>query len=169
MINISPFKQSDSSLCGPAVIKMILSYYGIDALESEIAIRCEHNYKEGCTDLQMKAAIESYGLAVNIYNDSTLESLEYWLQHHIPIIVDWFTPGTGSGLEEMPDGHSGIVVEIDKEKVYLLDPEIGQIRNIDREDFMRVWFDWKHDPYIKNFENMVIRQAMIAYPHQLKN
>lgn len=171
MINILPFKQSDSSLCGPAVIKMVLLYYGIDATEKEIASKCNHTYKTGCNDVGMMSAIKSYGLGVSIKNKSTLEDLDYWVKHHIPVIVDWFTPGPGevSSIDEMiHGGHSGIVVDIDREKVYLMDPEIAQVRTITRDEFMRIWFDWHTDAII-SAKNLVIRQSMIVYPEKLNN
>lgn len=168
MINILPFKQSDSSLCGPAVIKMVLYYYGIDALEKEIAKRCNHTYDIGCNDLQMMAAIESYELATFIKNSSTLEDLEYWCKHHIPVIVDWFTPGPGGSIDEMGHGgHSGVVIDIDREKVYLMDPEIGAVRAIKRDEFVRVWYDWHTDATISN-TNLIKQQAIVVYPGRLK-
>lgn len=162
-----PFKQSDSSRCGPAVIKMVLGYYGVDALEEEICKRCELTYELGCTDIQMKKAIESFGFGCSIFNNSTLGDIEYWIRHHIPIIVDWFTPGINPGLEDMPNGHSSIVVGIDRERVYLLDPEIGAVRSVAREEFMRVWFDWRKDPVITSWDDMVVRQMIITYPKRL--
>lgn len=170
MINILPFKQTDSSMCGPSVIKMILWHYGQDVLEKEIAERCEHTYDRGCNDAQMMKAIESYGLAVFAKNYSTLEDLEYWVRHHIPVIVDWFTPGPGGGsIDEMGHGgHSGVVVDIDREKVYLMDPEIGAIRAIRRDEFLRVWYDWHTDATISN-SNLVKQQAIVVYPGWLKN
>lgn len=163
-MNILPYKQSDASRCGPAVIKMVLSYYGIDATEDEICKRCGHTYELGCDDKGMKAAVESYGLAAEIYNECTLEDLEYWTKHHIPVIVDFFT----SQVYTTPNGHSGIVVEVDRETVYLLDPEIAQVRNIPRNDFLRAWFDWR-SPYISSWDDMVIRQMIVVYPNRLKN
>lgn len=168
MLNIYPFRQTDSARCGPACIKMVLSYYGIDALEEEICKRCGWTYELGCTDEQMEYAIESYGLGCTVQNEATLEDLEYWIQHHIPVIVDWFTPGINPGLSDMPNGHSSIVVDIDKECVHLLDPELGGVRTIQREEFLRVWFDWREDPFIQRCEDIVLRQAMIIYPGRLK-
>lgn len=169
MINVLPWKQSDSARCGPASIKMILSYYGIDALEDEIAARCNQTYELGCTDNDMKIALESYGLAVKIQNNSTLQDLEYWIQHHIPIIVDWFTPGISPDPSDMPNGHSSVVVDIDSEAVYLLDPEDAKIRQIPRNEFLRVWFDWRSKPYLSedSLDDLVIRQIIIAYPSKL--
>lgn len=147
---------------------MILYYYHIDTTEEEIAKRCNHTYKLGCYDTDMKAAIESYGLGCIIQNDSTLDDIKYWLDHNIPVIVDWFSPGLNSGLEDMPNGHSSVVVELDKEKIYLLDPEIGEKRGIPHEDFLRVWFDWKEPLISADPKNLVIRQIMVAYPKKLE-
>jgi len=169
MLTIFPFKQSDASRCGPAAIKMVLSYYKIDALEEEICKRCSLTYELGCTDVQMKEAIESFGLGCEIKNNSTLEDVEYWINHHVPVIVDWFTPGINPGLEDMPNGHSSVVVGIDRERIYLLDPEIGATRSIMRDEFMRVWFDWRQYPTITSWDDMVVRQMIIAYPNRLKS
>lgn len=168
MLKITPFKQSDSSRCGPAVIKMVLDYYGITASEDDIAKRCHWTYELGCTNSQMKKAIESYGLESEIYNNSTLEDVEYWLKQDIPVIVDWFTPGANPALSDMPNGHSSIVVDIDSEWVHLMDPEIGKVRKIRREEFMRVWFDWEKTLTIQSWDDLVIRQAMIVRPMQIE-
>lgn len=168
MLNIFPFKQTDSSRCGPASIKMVLSYYGIDALEEEICRRCNWTYELGCTDFQMKEAIESFGLGCIIQNESTLEDLEYWVKYHIPVIVDWLSPGVSPTLEDMPNGHSSVVVDIDREVITLLDPELGGLRTIRREEFMRVWVDWREDPYLQRCSDLVLRQIIIPYPIKLK-
>jgi ABC-type bacteriocin/lantibiotic exporter with double-glycine peptidase domain len=166
MINVPPIKQSDSSRCGPTVVKMILSYYGVDATEEELCVRCGHSFEKGCTDKGMMNAFKSYGFSTKLYNNSTLEDLEYWIKHHIPVIVDFFYGG--SDVSIMPDGHSGIIVDIDKESVYLLDPNTARILTIHREDFERVWFDWKDSPTITSWRNMVLRQIIVAYPSRLK-
>jgi len=163
MITLPAFKQSDSSRCGPAAIKMVLAYYGVDQTEDEICKRCNHTYELGCTDLQMKTALESFGFTVEVYNNSSLLDIEYWISRHMPVIVDWFTGGAHPSQGDMPNGHSGVVVGLDRENVYLMDPENAQVRSILREDFVRVWFDWRA-PIISSWEDMVIRQAIVAYP-----
>lgn len=168
MLNLLPFKQSDSSRCAPAAIKSVLYYYGIDATEDEICIRCKWSYELGCRDIDMKKAIESYGLGCSIKNNSNLMDIQYWIRHHIPVIVDWFCPGFNQSESEMPDGHSSVVVGIDAHKIHLIDPEIGRIRSINRDEFSKVWFDWKNTPNIEKWQNMTIRQIIIAYPNKLK-
>lgn len=162
MLKIEPFKQSDDSLCGPAVIKMVLQYNGIDAPESEIAERAGHTYALGCDDQGMKKALESYGLSVNIKNFSTFDDIQKLLDQKIPIIVDWFSGGVNCEPFDTPNGHSSIVVDLNNTHIFLFDPELGYIRELLKDDFMRCWFDWR-SPYLVSWDDMIIRQTMVAY------
>lgn len=162
MLKIEPFKQSDDSLCGPAVIKMVLQYYGIDAPESEIAQHAGHTYALGCDDFGMKRAFEFYGLSVEIKNFSTFDDIQKLLDREIPVIVDWFSGGVNCEPSDTPNGHSSIVVDLSDTHIFLLDPEFGYVRDILKEDFMRCWFDWR-SPYLVSWEDMIIRQTMFAY------
>jgi len=166
MISITPWKQSDSSLCGPAVVKMVMGYYGVEVDEGEIAKLCGHTFEKGCTDLGMRHAFWAHSFNVNIYNESSLAALERWNKLKIPVIVDWFSPGPPGQVdinEMIHGGHSGIVVDVDNENIHILDPEIARVRVIKRDEFMRVWFDWRDDPAISQ-TNLIMRQAMIVKP-----
>lgn len=165
MINVPPIKQSDSSRCGPAGVKMILKYFDIDATEQEICDRCSHTYDKGCTNEAMVKAFKSYGLSSKIFNNCSLEDIEYWIKHHIPVIVDYFA--SGLSVEEIPDGHTGIVVDIDKESIYILDPRTARVLSFDRHNFLQVWFDWKGVGPIRAWKDMVLRQLIVAYPKRL--
>lgn len=172
MLQVPAFKQSDDSRCGPASIKMVLAYYGINVPEDELCIRCEHTYELGCDDYGMKRAIESYGLSCEIFNDQTIEDLKYWVDRGIPTIVDWFTPGVDPKPGDMPNGHSSVVVDVTPTHVKLLDPENGKYRDILHTDFLRVWLDWRgrNNPYLQYRtlqDDMVIRQIMVPYPPSL--
>jgi predicted double-glycine peptidase len=166
MLAVPAFKQSDDSRCGPAAVKSVLAFYGIQASEDELCVLTGHTYEKGCEDVGMKRAAESFGLSCEIYNNQTLDDLRYWIRHQIPVIVDWFTCGINPHLEDTPEGHAGVIVDIDDERVYLLDPESGTIRKLLHEDFMRAWFDWRgrQSTYITSWDDMVIRQSLIIYP-----
>lgn len=164
MLHVPPFKQTDGSRCGPAAVKMVLGYYNINATEDELCGLCNHSYALGCTDIGMKKALNYYGMNVKILNNSTLKDIEKYIKKGIPVIVDWFTGGVNPKLSDMPDGHSSVVVDIDEEYIYLLDPENGEIRQILHTDFLRVWFDWKHSPIIDYSADLVLRQLIVATP-----
>lgn len=53
---------------------------------------------------------------------------------------------------------------MDNSHICLLDPEDGNIRKIKKDEFIRVWFDWKYTPIIENWEDMVLRQLIVAVP-----
>ncbi len=165
MIDVPRIKQPDTSLCGPTVIKSILAFNRIDATVEEIAKQCDHVYEVGCDDKGMVKAFKYYGFATIVKDNSSLEDLEYWNKHHIPVIVDFFFGG--SDVSIMPDGHSGIIVDIDKEFVYLLDPSTANVLTILRDDFLRVWFDWRQKLISAEKKNLVIRQLIVAYPKRL--
>ncbi len=53
------------------------------------------------------------------------------------------------------------LVSADGKNIYLQDPEIGKVRKLNKEDFMRVWFDFT-GKYIKADE-LIIRQIIAIY------
>ncbi len=180
LLDIKIFKQGDDSLCGPASIKMILDFYGNSVTESEIAKLCNHTYELGTDDVHMKQACESLGYEVFIKNESTFDDINNFLKKGIPVIVDWFA-GVKLDVEDVsegfvydtklptdvgvPNGHSSIVVGLDDAYIYLIDPEIAEIRKIRKEDFIRVWFDFRN-PYIMNWEEMILRQIFVILPNK---
>lgn len=180
LLKIPIFKQSDDSLCGPASIKMVLSYYNENVEESQIAKLCNHTYDKGVDDYNMKKACEFLGYEVLIKNNSTFEDIQYWLNLNIPVIVDWFacfdniinydeSPYSKNVPIEysVPNGHSSIVIGLDNYYIYLLDPYYGAVRKLTLIDFERVWFDFRLEK-INNFKEMIIRQIFIILPKKIK-
>ncbi|MEK9195428.1 MAG: papain-like cysteine protease family protein, partial [Patescibacteria group bacterium] len=95
--------------------------------------------------------------------NSTLDDIRRWLDKKVPVIVNWFTRGRMDYDDsEVPDGHLSVVVGLDDEYIYLQDPEIGVLRKISRDDFMKVWFDFKGE-YIEDWDDMIIRQLIAVY------
>ncbi|MDP2703763.1 MAG: C39 family peptidase [bacterium] len=164
---VKPFQETlRGSYCGPASLKMVLEYWGINKSEEEVAIACNRDPELGTDDASIKKAAESYGLKVEIENNSSFDSIQRWLNRKVPVIVDWFTRGRSDyGDEEVPDGHCSVVVGLDDVYIYLQDPEIGGLRKLKRDDFMRVWFDFR-PVYITSWDDMVIRQLIAIYPVQ---
>ena len=178
LLPVKIFTQSDDSLCGPASIKMILDFYEHKVEESEIDKLCNNTYELGTDDKNMKLACESLGYQVVIKNNSTFDDINSYLLKNIPVIVDWFSGGH-SPIESkkesfiyqsslsidytLPNGHSSVVIGLDDEFIYIIDPEISEIRKIKRDDFIRVWFDFRN-PYIMNWEEMILRQIFVILP-----
>lgn len=162
-LNINPFQETlNTGMCGPASLKIVLSYYGKESSEKELAELCKTNKDLGTDDQGIKNAAESLGFKVFIKNNCYLNDIEEWLQKEVPVIVNWFTRGRKDYTdEEVADGHYSVVRGIDDEYIYLQDPEIGKTRKLNKEDFMTVWFDFT-GKYILP-EELVIRQIIAIY------
>ena len=68
--NLLPVKSFQETLrggyCGPANLKMVLGYWGINKSEEEVAIACNRDPELGTDEASLKKAAESYGLKVEI-------------------------------------------------------------------------------------------------------
>jgi len=163
MLKIKPFQEKlNCSYCGPATLKILLNYYGIEKSERELANMSGWDKDLGIDDKGIRRAAESLGLKVEIKNNSNYKDIQKWLDKGIPVIINWFTRGRNDYPEsETADGHYSVVAGLDNRFIYLQDPEIGRMRKIKRYDFMRVWFDFKGD-YIKPNE-LIIRQIIVIH------
>lgn len=163
MLDIKPFQETlYEGMCGPASLKMIFDYYGLEKSEKEIAKMCGTTKELGTTGEGIQKAAQSLGLKAEIKDNSTFENIQIWLDRKVPVIVDWFTKGRiDCPEEEVPDGHYSVVVGLDDEYIYLQDPEIGKLRKIKRRDFMKVWFDFDGMHIDKN--NLVIKRIIAIY------
>ena len=162
MIKIKPFVQTDDSRCGPATLKMILDFYGIDSSEDELCIKCNHTYELGCTNDDMENVLQSYGFKTISKNYSTIDELNNWIRKEIPVIIDWFSHPNEPNDVYCSNGHSSIVVDIDDKFIYILDPEIGKIRKFLHDEFLRVWFDWETSDTIDETDNLNIRYMLVV-------
>lgn len=160
-ITIKPFQESlHASMCGPASLKMVLAYYGVEKTEEELALLAGTDPDLGTSAEGIQKAAEILGFTVEIKNNSTFEDIQAWLDKKVLVIVNWFTRGRMDYPEsDVPDGHLSVVVGLDDEYIYLQDPEIGKLRQIARDDFMKVWFDFT-GKQINSWDEMIIRQLI---------
>lgn len=163
ILNIKSFQEtSHADMCGPASLKIVLGYYGVDKAEKELAKMAGWKKGLGIDDKGIKKAAERLGFKVVIKNNSSFKDIQKWLDREVPVIVDWFSRGRNDYPDsEMADGHYSVVCGLDDKSIYLQDPEIGKLRKIKREDFMRVWFDFKGE-YLK-INELILRQIIVVY------
>lgn len=163
LLPVKPFQETlFKSMCGPASLKMVFDYYGVEKSEEEIAKLAGTIENLGTDEAGIKKAAESFGFKVIIKNESSFEDIQSYLDKKIPVIVNWFTRGRiDYDDSQVPDGHYSVVVGLDNDHIYLQDPEIGKLRKIAKEDFMKVWFDFKGEA-IKPDE-LIIRQLIAIW------
>ena len=163
MLPVKPFQETlNAGMCGPASLKIVLAYYGVEKTEQELFNMCGTKKDLGTDDKSLKKAAEQLGFKVKIKNKSTFKDIERWLDKKVPVIVNWFTRARTDYIDsDVADGHYSVVAGLDDDFIYLQDPETGSMRKLEREDFMTVWFDFT-GKYIKPDE-LVIRQIIAIY------
>ena len=163
MLKVKSFQEKlNCSYCGPASLKILFSYYGIDKTEKELAKMTGWDKELGVNDKGIKNAAERLGFKVEIKNNSNFKDIEKWLKRSVPVIVDWFTRGKADYNDsDVADGHYSVVMGLDDKFIYIQDPEIGKMRKLEIEDFMMVWFDFT-GKYLKPNE-LIIRQIIVIY------
>lgn len=151
MIYVKSFDQETGN-CGPASLKIVLSFFGINKSEKELVKLTGSNKKNGTNAQSIVKAVKKLGLKAFIKDFSDFKDIKkYILKEKIPIIVNWFSKD---------DGHFSVVVDIDSENIYLQDPEIGTLRAIELKLFKRIWFDFSGD-YLKSKNDITLRRIIV--------
>ena len=153
MINLRPFQQR-ADYCGPASLEMVLHHFGIEKTEKQIANTVKATHALGIEAEDLLRVAKRWGLKGRIKDNSELKDLMHWVKEKkIPVIVEWF-------FED--DGHFSVVVDIDKENVYLQDPDLGHVRAITRKKFLRIWFTFP-TLYMKKESDLILRRMLVLY------
>ena len=71
MLAITPYRQQQSGLCGPAALKMVLSYFGIEKNEEELAMLSEATPEKGVEAQGLIHAAKQLGLQ-GFYKDHAM-------------------------------------------------------------------------------------------------
>ncbi|SRR5258708_6262402 len=164
ILKVKPFQETlHMGFCGPASLKIVLAYFGVEKEEAELVKLCNVSADLGTDDSSLKKAAETLGFKVEIKNFAEYEDIEQLLKKGVPVIVDWFTRGRSDYSDsEVADGHYSVVMGLDKDNIYIQDPEIGQMRTINRDEFMKVWFDFTGSR-IESWDEIIVRQIIAIY------
>ncbi len=157
MLPVKPYRQK-AGLCGVASLKMVLDYFGLQKSEAELEKLTGANAQKGTSLEGIKKAAQQFGFLVDIKDEADFGDIKFWLDKKVPLIVDWFSVYGG-----YIEGHYSVVIGLDKNYIYMQDPEIAKIRKIKRKDFKRVWFDFDGD-FIRDKNNLILRRLIIIKP-----
>jgi len=137
-IHVKHFLQS-SGLCGPASLKILLSHFGRDFSEMQLA-QLAHatgslDRGAGTEHKGMIKAIRAIGGHAFAKEEGTIEELKYFINtENLPVIIGWF---------DKDNDHYSVVVSITDKNIIIVDPAVNEPeRWLDREAFPNIWFDF---------------------------
>jgi ABC-type bacteriocin/lantibiotic exporter with double-glycine peptidase domain len=133
-IKVQPFLQT-AGLCGPASLKILLSHFGKNYTEEQLARLGGATQDSGTEHEGMIQAIKEIGGFVFSKENGTIEELGYFIKEEkLPVIIGWF---------DKDGDHYSVMVNITDKNIIIVDPDSNEPeRWIDREVFPDIWFDF---------------------------
>jgi ABC-type bacteriocin/lantibiotic exporter with double-glycine peptidase domain len=135
-IKMKHFRQTPGH-CGPAVLKIVLDSYGKEYSEKQLDQLSEWT-PDGVEHQELIKAVAQVGMHSFTKERAIFKDLEYFNQMDLPVILGWWSDD---------DDHYSVMINIDEEKIYLLDPQIdfdektyGQTIMV-RSEFDQLWYD----------------------------
>ncbi len=136
-LDVPFFKQDTLYTCGPAVVQMILRYYGIVASEHTLREKMKTNSDVGTMHKYMIDEIRAAGLYCYVNNHSSVQEIAFFLKIGLPVIVHYMEPSENS------QDHYAVVVGIEDHHIILNDPWHGKDFSLTLTDFEHRWHDGK--------------------------
>lgn len=155
MLLVKPTRQ-EPGYCGPASLKMVLSYYGTEVTEKTLVDDTNCSPQQGVDITDLLRVLEKYGFSGSIKEYAEFSDIAHFISQGIPVIVEWFSND---------DGHYSVVVDIDSENIRMIDPELGFVRAMKLDEFYRVWFDFPGN-FISDKNTISLRRMLIVEPNQ---
>ncbi|TSC88817.1 MAG: putative fusion protein (N:peptidase-C:desuccinylase) [Parcubacteria group bacterium Gr01-1014_3] len=151
-LKIVPYEQSRAGFCGPAALRILLSYFGVLKSEKFLVGLCGATVSRGTRPDRLVRAAKRLGFKVRYDENGSWKILnDYINQKRLPVLVDWFM---------VNDGHYSVVCGLDKKTIWLADPSSGKIISMSWKVFRRVWFDFEGD-FLPVKEKLSLRLWMV--------
>lgn len=132
MIKIKNFLQTPGR-CGSFSLKSIFDYYGFKISEKKISEISKTTRDHGTAPSNLVKTAKYFGFEAEYKEKSSISEVKKLTDSGIPVIISWF-----SGHES----HYSIAIGVDKEYIYMADPEYKERKKIPLEAFERIWFDY---------------------------
>jgi predicted double-glycine peptidase len=148
------YMESKDGFCGPTSLRMILEHYGLKKSERELVKLTNCSIANGTTADDLVRAAKSLGFDASYSDNNTWENLYNEVHKNGPVIVDWFS---------QISGHYSPVYDIYKNEIVLADPEYGFTREMKKNEFLPLWFDFDV-PYPKTRFDFFLRRMIVVRP-----
>ena len=138
MKNVTLHKQETTYSCGPASLKMVLAYFGMEKNEGELIELTGAKKEIGCEPDGIVSAAEKLGFEAEYKEYSSLDEIGRLMTDDVMVIVNWFSPEV--------NGHYSVVVEITDENITLANPTHGAYTTMTHAGFLNHWFELDEYP-----------------------
>lgn len=147
-----PLNRQKYGHCGPASLKMLLGFFGVNESHEKLAKLTKATGAAGTSHKNLVSAAEKLGFKVISGENGSWKLLDDYLNtRKLPVLVDWFSE---------TDGHYSVALALTKNSISIADPEYGKVRKLSWKTFNRVWFDFAGDE-LKHKKDIYLRWYMV--------
>lgn len=158
-LKLKPYKQS-KGMCGPTSLRIVLNYYGIKKSEEELKKLLKvQKYLYDVSIKLMLGAAKKLGFKAKYKTNSSIKEIRRLIKKKIPVIIGWYAPSRGS--------HYSVVEGIDKQNIYIADPELGKIVPLKIKEFEKWWQDI-HWAKLSNLRKLLMHGRMFLHHRKEK-
>ncbi len=130
-LNLPHYSQNKDYTCGPACLRMILSYYGKDYSEKELERLLTTTQEKGTKEENLIKISKKLGFKTTSKINGTLQEIEKNLIKNIPVLIVF---------RSWNEGHFSVISGFTKTHFILHDPaKKGVLRTIRKDLFLKRW------------------------------
>ncbi|MFH1207914.1 MAG: cysteine peptidase family C39 domain-containing protein [Patescibacteria group bacterium] len=130
------YHQINDYSCGPAVVQMILKYYGLTKSQRSLIRLVGTNERVGTTRKKLILGFKKFSLETKVVFSADFTAVKEFLKNKIPVIVSYCEL-------DSDQEHYAIVTGLTKKDVIFQDPWLGSQYRLDRRNFMLRWHNQK--------------------------
>ena len=132
------FKQNRDFTCGPACLRMVLEYFGVEQDEVTLAILCGTNLA-GTGLAEIAEAAQRLGLEADWKINASLQDIKDALKKNIPVMAMIDARVLHHTDAPFVLGHAVVIVAYLKSEIYFHDPLIGEDQRASVSVFSGAW------------------------------
>jgi predicted double-glycine peptidase len=136
---ITTIKQWDEDSCGPASIEMVAKYFESAHTRESIIESSKYKERDGMTNVQLVETLNELGYKTAIKNSVSWDELQKLNTPDVVIVVSWMLNGY--------IGHFSVIDDVTETHISLAEPEAGNIVQLEKIVFMRLWMDYDEKWY----------------------
>ena len=145
--NVKARRQLTNYTCGPASLRTIFHFYGLDVPENELVSYGDIT-TNGTDPQTMRFLAREYGFSFFAKKNGTIPELIKWLERGVPILVMYQDWGPPNGK----NGHYAVLTGVGKTHVEIADPanyvfgekkRFSRTKRMRRDVFLRRWFEFE--------------------------
>ncbi|MDP3882300.1 MAG: cysteine peptidase family C39 domain-containing protein [Nanoarchaeota archaeon] len=130
---IKYYQQEEDWSCGPAVVRMVLSSFKIKKSEAEISKTLGSNKEIGTPNKRLVDYFKDNNFSFIAEENAKINDLRRFFSDKFNIIVNYYCASE-------KEGHFAIVKSLDKKRIYLYDPAMGEDHSYSLKYFNKIWY-----------------------------